>query len=44
MSEILPPVALFTMEPEPLMVPLSITFNGFRESVAAPVLVKLCSV
>ena len=44
MSEILPPVALFTMEPEPLMVPLSMTFNGFRESVAAPVLVKLCKV
>jgi hypothetical protein len=32
------------MEPEPLMVPLSITFKGFSESVAAPVLVKLCKV
>ena len=41
MSEILPPVALFTMEPEPLMVPLSMTFKALSESEAAPVLVKV---
>jgi hypothetical protein len=35
----LPPVALATIEPVPLIVPLSMTLTALSDNVAAPVLV-----